>query len=303
MKRRKIIEHIGWTGLGVMWVVGENGLLTSCKVANSQAENPSTYTPLSFVQISDSHIGFHKPANKHAMETFQKSIAAINSLPTPPAFVVHTGDITHLSKPEEFDLAKQILSQLKVPLFTLPGEHDTIGDRGKTYSGIFSQKDIKEGLQSWDLSGIHFVSLTNVLDFGETGKGKLGKAQLEVLKKDLAAQKRDTPIVVFTHIPLYDLYPEWGWATSDSAQVLSMLSRFSSVTVLSGHIHQVIQHQEGHIRFQTAASTAFPLPFPGQGEKPNPVKLPEKDLLKVLGFRTVEFAPRKDAKIDQHSLV
>lgn len=188
-------------------------------------------------------------------------------------------------------------------MFTLPGEHDTIGDRGKTYSEVFSQKDIKEGLQSWDRSGMHFISLTNVLDFGETGVGELGKDQLEVLKKDLAGQKKDTPIVVFSHIPLYDLYPEWGWATSDSAKVLSLLSRFSSVTVLSGHIHQVIQHTEGNIRFHTAASTAYPLPSPGQGEKPNPVKLPEKDLLNVLGFRTVEFVAHKDAIVDQHSLV
>ncbi len=301
MKRKKFIEHVGWTGLGILWVVGENGLLTSCKVGDSQQQKLSN-SALSFVQISDTHIGFDKPANTHVKETLTKAINAINSLPTPPTFVVHTGDITHLSKPAEFDFAKQILSQLKAPLFTLPGEHDTIGDRGKAYSEVFSQKDKKEGLQLWDDSGVHFVSLTNVLEFGETGKGKLGQAQLDLLSKDLAAQKRDTPLVVFSHIPLYDIYPQWGWATADSANLLSLLSQFSSVTVLSGHIHQVIQHTEGNIRFSTAASTAYPLPSPGKGEKPAPVKLSENDLLAVLGFRTIEFVPRNDVKIDQHSL-
>jgi len=302
MKRRKFIEHVGWTGLGILWVVGENGVLTSCKVGNSQGQKLSNSATLSFVQISDTHLGFDKPANTHVTESFTQAINAINSLPTPPAFVVHTGDITHLSKPAEFDQAKQILSQLKVPLFTLPGEHDTIGDRGKTYSEAFSQKDKKEGLQLWDHSGVHFISLTNVLEFGDTGKGKLGQAQLDVLSKDLAAQKQDTPLLVFSHIPLYDLYPQWGWATADSASLLSLLSRFSSVTVLNGHIHQVIQHTEGNIRFSTAASLSYPLPSPGKGDKPAPVKLPENDLLAVLGFRSVEFVPGNDVKIDQHSL-
>ncbi|MBV8883791.1 MAG: metallophosphoesterase [Chroococcidiopsidaceae cyanobacterium CP_BM_RX_35] len=302
MQRRKFINHVGWTGLGIVWAVSGENLLTSCTIGTSAAKKQLDSTSLSFVQISDSHIGFHKPANEHVTATLQKAIDAINALPTPPAFVVHTGDITHLSKPAEFDQAKQLLSQLKVPLFTLPGEHDVIGDRGKAYSEAFSQGDKTEGLQLWDHSGVHFVSLTNVLDFGETGEGKLGQAQLDLLAKDLAAQKPDTPLVVFSHIPLYDLYPKWGWATADAAKVLSLLSRFSSVTVLNGHIHQVVHHTEGNIRFSTAAATAYPLPPPGQGAQPAPVTLPENHLLAALGFRTVEFAPRQDVKVDQHSL-
>lgn len=302
MKRRKFIEHVSWTGLGIVWAVGGNGLFTACQVDKPTAQQSSVAAPFSFVQISDTHIGFHKPANEHVTDTLQKAINAINALPVQPAFVVHTGDISHLSKPTEFDQAKQLLSQLKAPLFTLPGEHDTIGDRGKAYEEAFNQKDVKEGLQVWDQGGIHFVAVTNVLDFGATGKGELGQAQLDLLTKDLAAQKSDTPIVIFSHIPLYDLYPKWGWATADSAKLLSLLSRFTSVTVLSGHIHQVIEHSEGNIRFHTAAATAYPLPSPGNGEQPAPVKLPENDLLAILGFRTVEVISGKDTKIDQHDL-
>lgn len=302
MQRRKFLEHVSWTGLGIVWAVGANGLFTACQVGEPTAERSFPTTPFSFVQISDTHIGFKKPANEHVTDTLQKTIKAINALPVPPAFVVHTGDISHLSKPEEFDLAKQLLSELKVPLFTLPGEHDTIGDRGHAYEEAFPRKDAREGLQVWDQAGIHFVSLTNVLDFGTTGAGQLGKAQLDLLAKDLAAQKPDTPLVIFSHIPLYDLYPKWGWATADAAQLLSLLSRFTSVTVLTGHIHQVIEHSEGNIRFHTAAATAYPLPAPGHGDKPAPVKLPENDLLAVLGFRTVEVIAGKDTKVDQYSL-
>ncbi|HEY9619322.1 MAG TPA: metallophosphoesterase [Crinalium sp.] len=301
MKRRKFIEHVSWTGLGIVWTISENGLLTACH-ANTATEQTAANAAISFVQISDTHIGFHKPANEHVTETLQKAIDAINALSVQPAFVIHTGDISHLSKPEEFDQAKQLLSQLKAPLFTLPGEHDTIGDRGKAYEEAFSRKDAREGLQVWDQGGVHFVSLTNVLDFGETGAGKLGQAQLDLLSKDLAAQKQDTPIVVFSHIPLYNLYPKWGWATSDSAQLMALLSRFAAVTVLSGHIHQVIQHSEGNIRFYTAAPTAYPLPSPGNGEQPAPVTLPENSLLAALGFRTVDVVTGQESKVNQHSL-
>jgi 3',5'-cyclic-AMP phosphodiesterase len=301
MNRKKFIEHIGWTGLGIVWSMGSNGLMTACQNTSSSDRKSSSSAALSFVQISDSHIGFNKAANDHPIDTLEKTIKSINALPTAPAFVVHTGDITHLSKPAEFDMAKQVLTQLKAPIFTIPGEHDTIGDRGKAYSEAFPAKK-REGLQTWDRAGVHFISFTNVLDFGMDGKGKIGQAQLDILKQDLSAQKSDTPLVIFSHIPLYDLYPKWGWSTEDSAQVVAMLSRFGAVNVLSGHIHQVIQHTEGNIRFQTAASTAFPQPKPGEGEKPGPVKLPPDSLLKALGFSTVEFLPGHDANVAQQTL-
>jgi 3',5'-cyclic-AMP phosphodiesterase len=309
MERRKFIEHVSWTGLGLVWAVGANGIFTGCQVQKPSAQQPNNQTqtasktnPFTFVQISDTHLGFKKPANDRVDNTLQKTIDAINALATPPAFVIHTGDISHLSKPEEFDRAKQLLSQLKVPLFTLPGEHDTIGDRGKAYEQAFPHQDIREGFQTWDQAGIHFLSVTNVLEFGVTGNGALGNAQLELIQNDLASQKLDTPIVLFSHIPLYELYPKWGWATADSAKLLSLLSRFASVTVLSGHIHQVIEHREGNIRFHTAASTAFPLPAPGKGEQPTPVKLPENALLATLGFRTVEVIPGQETQVKQQAL-
>jgi 3',5'-cyclic AMP phosphodiesterase CpdA len=301
MKRREFIQHISWTGLGVVWALGENGLFTSSQIGAAAAPKTLISSSLSFVQISDTHLGFKQAANDHVSETLQKTINAINALPKPPDFVVHTGDITHLSQPADFDQAKQLLAQLKVPLFTLPGEHD-VGDRGKAYGEAFSQKDKKSGLQVWDHAGVHFVSITNVLEFGDLGQGKIGQAQMDLLTKDLAAQKNDTPLVIFSHVPLFDLYPKWGWATVDSKNVLSLLSRFSSVTVLNGHVHQVIHHSAGNIRFSTAASTAYPLPQPGVGEQPAPVKLSETALLAALGFRTITFVPEQEIKIEQKSL-
>ena len=306
MQRRKFIEHVSWTGLGIVWTLGSNGLIPACqtedipKASNSNIPKASSSSALSFVQISDSHIGFNKPANENVIETLEKTVKSINNLATTPAFVMHTGDITHLSKPNEFDRAKQILSQLKAPMFTIPGEHDVIGDRGKAYTEAFPANDKREGLQSWDRSGVHFISLNNVLDFGVDGKGKIGQEQLNVLKNDLTAQKSDTPLVIFSHIPLYDLYPKWGWATEDSKQVLDLLSRFAAVSVLSGHIHQVIQHTEGKIQFHTAASTAFPQPKPGEAEKPGPVKLPPDSLLKAIGYLNVEFIPDKAPNVTQY---
>jgi 3',5'-cyclic-AMP phosphodiesterase len=302
MNRRKFVNHIGWTGLGIVWTVGANGLLTSCQANEPKSEKQLASSSLSFIQISDTHIGFNKPANDHVTETLQQTIAAINSLPIQPAFVIHTGDITHLSKPEEFDRAKQILSQLKAPLFTLAGEHDTIGDRGKAYAEAFNQSDKKEGFQTWDQSGVHFISLTNVLDFGDSGTGKIGQAQLDLLARDLSDRKSDTPLVILSHIPLYNIYPKWGWGTVDWPNALESLSRFSAVTVLNGHIHQATHHTEGNIKHSTVVSTAYPLPAPGDGEKPGPVKLSKEKLPTALGYRAVDIVPGQNTKLSERSL-
>jgi len=280
MKRQDFLEHVAWTGTGIAWSLTASGLF-SASAAEAAARS------LTFVQISDSHIGFTRPENPDVAGTLQKTVDAINALAVQPAFVVHTGDVTHLSKPAQFDTAKQILGTLKAPLVVLPGEHDVIGSPG-AYFDTFRRPDAPAGWFSFDRGGTHFLALVNVFDFEIDGK--LGTEQLDFVEKDLAAQRSSTPIVVFAHVPLYALYPAWGWTTQDGARVLAALARFDAVTVLNGHIHQIVQHTEGNIRFATAASTAYPQPAPGTADKPGPLKVPDDQLLHVLGYRTVELA-------------
>ncbi len=292
MKRGDFLEHVAWTGTGIVWSLSASGLL---KADPASAATSS----FSFVQISDSHLGFSRPENPDVLGTFTKTIGAINALPHQPAFVVHTGDVTHLSKPEQFDAAKQVLSTLKAPVIVLPGEHDVIGS-SKSYFDAFARNDAPNGWFSFDQGGMHFLSLVNVFNFEVDGK--LGAQQLDFVEKDLAAQKKSTPIVVFGHVPLYALYPQWGWTTEDGARVLAALRRFDAVTVLNGHIHQIIQHTEGNIRFATAAATAYPQPAPGTAERPEPLKVPDDQLLKVLGYRTVELLPGGSDRVTDHAL-
>jgi Icc protein len=291
MKRDDFLKHVAWTGTGIAWSLSTGGLFNAQKALASGGA-------ISFVQISDSHIGFARPENLDVTGTLQKTIDAINALPVQPAFVVHTGDVTHLSKPAQFDTAKQILGTLKVPLVVLPGEHDVIGSPGAFFTA-FRRSDAPKGWFSWDQGGVHFVSLVNVFNFEIDGK--LGNEQLDFVEKDLAAQRSSTPIVVFAHVPLYALFPPWGWTTEDGSRVLAALRRFDAVTVLNGHIHQIIQHTDGNIRFATAASTAYPQPRPGTAEKPGPLKVPDSTLLRVLGYRSVAIA-RKTATISDSPL-
>ncbi len=292
VSRQDFLEHVAWTGSGIAWSLSASGLLAS-RAAEAATSN------FSFVQISDSHIGFAQPANPDVLATFTKTIAAINAMPEQPAFVVHTGDVTHLAKAAQFDAAKQALGALKAPLLVLPGEHDVIGSP-KEFSSAFARKDAPNGWFSFDQGGIHFLSLVNVFNFEVDGK--LGNEQLDFVDKDLKAQKASTPIVVFGHVPLYALYPKWGWTTEDGSRVLAALHRFDAVTVLNGHIHQIIQHTEGNIRFATAAATAYPQPAPGTAAHPGPLKVPDDKLLSVLGYRTVELAPSQRARVSDHSL-
>jgi 3',5'-cyclic-AMP phosphodiesterase len=285
MKRRNFIEHVGWTGAGIAWTLGTSGLFT----ANAAADEQSSAT-MFFVQISDSHIGFNGAANTDVRGTLSQAVAAINALPKPPLFVIHTGDVTHLSKSTQFDDAKQILGALKAPLLTIPGEHDVLGNSLDAFRSAFPNDRSSTPWYSWDHGGVHFVALVNVFNF-ET-MGLLGQDQLDWLRRDLQPVPAQTPVVVFGHVPLYALYPEWGWTTQDGAAALSMLGRFEHVTVLNGHIHQVITHEEGTIRFATAAATAYPQPKPGTAPKPGPVTLPPGQLLHAIGYRTVEVDDR-----------
>jgi Icc protein len=280
MRRKDFIEHVSWTGAGIAWTLSASGLMTAGAEARAA-------TGLTFVQISDSHIGFTRPENPDVTGTLQKTIDDINAMPVQPAFVVHTGDLTHLSKPAQFDTVKTMLGTLKAPVVVMPGEHDVIGSPD-AYNAAFGTKEAPDGWHSFDRNGVHFVVLVNVFNFEIDGK--LGADQLDWVKKDLAAQKTSTPIVVFGHVPLYALFPQWGWTTEDGAAVLAQLQRFDAVTVLNGHIHQIIQHTEGNIRFATAASTAYPQPAPGTADKPGPLLVPAPALLGVIGYRSIELA-------------
>jgi Icc protein len=245
---------------------------------------------LFFAQISDSHIGFSKEANPDVTATLQAAVDRVNALPHRPAFVLHTGDISQLSKPSEFDTADQVIRGIKTErVFYVPGEHDVLTDNGQSYLDRYGKGTKGAGWYSFDHGGAHFIGLVNVLNLKAGGLGSLGPEQLDWLKNDVRRLSSSTPIVVFAHIPLWTVYADWGWGTDDSEQALGLLKRFGSVSVLNGHIHQVLQKVEGNVRFHTAMSTAFPQPAPGTAPSPGPMKVEAERLRKVLGIASVEF--------------
>jgi 3',5'-cyclic AMP phosphodiesterase CpdA len=282
--RRGFLKCMAWAGTGLVWTFA-GGIPVSHafggpKHGNRQAD-------FSFVQISDSHIGFNKPANTDVTATLQAALDRISAETVAPDFLIHTGDLTHGSKAAEFDTLDQVLTATKRQVFYVPGEHDTSVDDGKLYLDRYGKGSKGNGWYSFDHKGVHFIGLVNVVQL--EGMGKLGQPQLDWLRQDLAGLKSSTPIVVFAHIPLWSVYPEWGWGTDDSAQALSYLKRFGSVSVLNGHIHQVMQKVEGHVTFHTAMSTAFPQPAPGSAPSPGPMKVEADRLKKVLGLSRMSF--------------
>ena len=287
--RRGFLKCMAWAGTGLVWTVTAGGLLTSCTLPQALGGAPKV-DGFSFVQVSDNHIGFSAPGvNTDVVKTFEQVVERINALSQRPAMVLHTGDLSHLSKPAEFDTNQQIMKSIKTDqFFTVPGEHDVIGDGGKGYRDRFAQKGQPKDYYSFDYHGVHFVGLSNIGT--EDTFGVLGTAQIDWLTKDLQSINHDTPVVVFAHVPLYAIYPAWGWTTKDSAQALDLLKPFSSVTVLNGHIHQVLSQVEGKIRFYTANSTAFPQHHPGDGQQ-GAYQLPADELLRTLGYRTVAVVP------------
>ena len=292
--RRGFLRCMAWAGTGALCVL-KGGVLKSFALSDIMQNKIGNMTgDLSFVQISDSHIGFNKDANPDVTATLRAAIAKVNALPTPPAFVLHTGDLTQLSKAEEFDTLAESLKSLKTEkIFYVPGEHDVLNDNGQMFHERFGQQAQGDGWYSFDQKGAHFIGLVNVLNLKAGGLGSLGHEQLEWLEKDVSGLKSSTPIVVFAHIPLWSVYPEWGWGTEDSAQALSYLKNFGSVTVLNGHIHQTMQKVEGNVTFHTASSTAFPQPQPGQAPSPGPMKVPAEQLRGVLGITDVNFVRGK----------
>jgi 3',5'-cyclic AMP phosphodiesterase CpdA len=286
--RRGFLKCMAWAGTGVLYSVG-GGVLGSRMLTGTAgaAESAATFN---FVQISDSHIGFHKSANPDVSVTFRETIARINALPQAPDFILHTGDLTHLSDAKEFDDLQQMLKDCKTKqVFYVPGEHDFLSDNGAQYLERFGKGTQGTGWFSFDQRGVHFIGLVNVASIKEGGLGMLGAEQLAWLEKDLAGLKKSTPIVVFAHIPLWTVYPQWGWGTDDSARALELLQPFGSVTVLNGHIHQTLQKVEGNMTFHTARSTAFPQPAPGSAPKPGPMAVPAEKLRSFLGLTAVSY--------------
>jgi 3',5'-cyclic AMP phosphodiesterase CpdA len=273
----------------VLWTVS-GGLAASVSLDQAVAagKRRTKVRPFSFVQVSDSHIGFSKPPNPDARATYREAVAKIAALPDKPAFILHTGDVSQLSKPQEFDDADQILATAGLETFHVPGEHDMLDEgQGQAFLDRYGKGSLGDGWRSFDHSGVHFVGLVNVRNLSPGGAGHLGEAQIAWLKADLAGLPDSQPIVVFTHIPLWSVYADWGWRTDDSEPALALLRRFGSVTVLNGHIHQVLQKVDGTISFHTARSTAFPQPAPGSAPSPGPLKVAAEQLRPSLGVRSV----------------
>jgi Icc protein len=294
LDRRGFLECMAWAGTGMLWTVG-GGLLGSTLLPARGSAAEMAKGSFSFVQISDSHIGFNKEGiNTDVSATLKEAIARINALPEQPDFILHTGDLTHLASADEFDTLDQLLKSVKTQqIFYVPGEHDVTGDNGKLYLERFGKKTKGSGWYSFDQRGIHFIGLVNVMDIQANGLGSLGKDQLAWLEDDLKGRSAETPIVVFAHIPLWEVYPQWGWGTDDGAQALSLLKRFGSVTILNGHIHQTMKKVEGRVTFHTAMSTAFPQPEPGKAPKPGPMKVEAGKLREHLGITDVSYLEGK----------
>ena len=292
--RRGFLKCMAWAGTGLLWSIG-GGVPSSRSLGQSTRQATGGF---SFAQISDSHIGFGKdPYKKSVVATLEEAIARINALPDRPDFLIHTGDLTHLSTPKEFDSVSEILKGARVgQIFYVPGEHDVIGD-GSEYLKRFGKGTKGEGWYSFDHRGVHFIGLVNVASQGtDKGLGILGVDQLDWLKADLAGLAASTPIVLFAHVPLWSVYPQWGWGTEDGLQALGFLRRFGSVTILNGHIHQTLQKVEGKVTFHTARSTAFPQPAPGQAPSPGPMKdVPAGKLRSLLGVTSVKYREGQSA--------
>jgi hypothetical protein len=287
--RRGFLKCMAWAGTGALCVM-QGGVLKSYSLSDPSSMKQRGKGELSFVQISDSHMGFNKPANPDVIATLKAAVDKINALPVTPEFMLHTGDISHLSKPEQFDNVDQILKSAKPQnVFFVPGEHDVLDDDGKQYRERYARNAKGAGWYSFDRKGVHFMGLVNVMNLKAGGLGTLGLEQLEWMKDDVKHLSKSMPIVVFAHIPLWAVYPEWGWGTDDSAQALAYLKKFGSVTVLNGHIHQTMQKIEGNVTFHTATSTAFPQPKPGAAPSPGPMKVPAEQLRSLLGVTEVNY--------------
>src|ERR1700758_4738750 len=286
VSRRRVLECMTWVGTGVLWTISGGIPRSLGLVGSAMAAEPAGMTIL---QISATQVGFETPANPNALGTLEEGIAKIKTMPIKPAFMIHTGDISHLSKASEFDDAERIISQAKLDVHYVPGEHDFLDEEIKLYKDRYGKGTKGAGYYSFDANGVHFIGLVNVVDLKAGGLGNLGAEQLAWLADDLKGKSKSTPVVLFAHIPLWTVYPEWGWGTEDGGRALEMVKGFGSVTVLNGHIHQVMQKVEGNVTFHTARSTAFPQPAPGAAPSPGPMKVEDAKLRSMLGIASVNF--------------
>lgn len=291
MTRRQLLRHSAWFGAAVgLAVVGGEVLSHAAAAPAAHIDRPT----LRFAQVSDSHIGFNGTANPDVVGSFGRAIEQINNLDHQPDFVIHTGDLTHLATPEQFDQVKHMMSGLHTPhVFTVPGEHDSVNDAGQKYRSVFGAGTRGDGWYSFDIASVHVIGLVNTLNLKKLGH--LGEDQLEFVQKDVAPLSSDTPIVVFSHIPLFAMYPDWGWGTDDAGRALSYLRRFASVTCLNGHVHQLFSKTEGNVTFYSGTTTAYPLPHPGAGPAPKPLTLPAGQLHDALGIREVTYTTGQTA--------
>jgi 3',5'-cyclic AMP phosphodiesterase CpdA len=294
--RRHVLECMTWAGTGVLWTL-VGGVPASLGILDAASADGKQASDFTFLQISDSHIGFDKAANPHAIDTLKEAIGKIEAMPKKPSFMIHTGDITHLSRPAQFDNAAQIIGGSGLDVHYVPGEHDMVDEaNGQLYLDRYGKGTKGAGWYAFDQNGVHFIALVNVFNLKAGGLGNLGPEQIAWITADLAGRPSSTPIVVFAHIPLWTIYPDWGWGTDDSAQVLQLLKRFGSVTILNGHIHQIVQKVEGTMTFHTARSTAFPQPAPGTAPSPGPMAVPADRLRGMLGLTRV------DVRVGRHDL-
>jgi Icc protein len=301
--RAGFIKCMAWAGTGVLWLMSGGGLkafgmsqLVDKKTGHLREDIILPKSDFSFAQISDSHIGFNKPANPDVTGTLRSAISKINAMPKQPSFILHTGDLSHLAQADEFDILEQELKSVKTGnIYYVPGEHDVLNDNGKGYLQRYGKDTKGSGWYSFNYNGVHFIGLVNVVNTAEGGLGVLGRDQLDWLADDLKGLSNSTPVVVFAHIPLWSVYPEWGWDTRDSAEALSYLKRFGSVSVLNGHIHQTMLKVEGNITFHSATSTAFPQPAPGTAPAAGPMKVPAEKLRGLLGLTSVEFVEHNNS--------
>jgi len=294
--RRDALKCLAYGGAGTLFVLSGGVLTPTDLLAGTNKYGANKQGRPLFVQISDTHIGFAKEANPDVNGTLNRTIDLVNAMPEQPSLIIHTGDITHLSKPAEFDLAQQMLSRLRTTeLHTTPGEHDTTDEAVSEYFNRFGKASNNKGYYSFDHAGVHFIALINVLQFKAGGLGTLGDEQIAWALADLKSRSASTPIVVFSHMPLWTIYEPWGWGTADVEPIMNELKRFGSVTVLTGHIHQIVQKVEGHITFHTARSTAYPQPAVGEGAGPGPLKVPPEQLPKMLGVTSISVSKRPAA--------